>query len=506
MQKNISLANRAISAVFWGGFGSITQALLQIVTQIILARLLGPTEYGLFAIAMIVLSFSTFFSDIGIAYGLIQKKTISNDDIKFVFTWQLILGTVVAVTLFFLAEILASFFKEQRVFLVIQVISIICLISAVSAPSLNLLKRNLDFKSIQMAQLLSYFCGYFLVGIPLAWAGQKVWALVAAFIITSLINLAILYRQIRHPIGIHFWNNDDNHLIIYGIRVFATNLINWIISNIDRVIIGRIYPPAEIGLYALSYNLVSNPAGSSINVIQSALFSTSARVQDDFERLHRAFLTMVATVTLFAFPVFVGIAAVPETIVQSLYGNSWLGAAQLLRPIALAMPMYVLLGIATPLLWVSGHTQKEFLIQIPIAIGFALTAYFAALNSLVAVAWVVFGMYFIRSITILVVTCYALKIGLIKVFRTMTGGIIITIVTTLAIIITDFSIKNIIDIPVIWLLFDVMSGALSILIMLWFFPKFLDPHIAQLFEKIALRLPYPAAGWLQKFIYRSEFQ
>ena len=69
MDKKANLSSKGITAVFWGSFGSVLRALLQIITQIILARLLGPSEYGIFAIASIVLSFSKFFSDVGISYG-----------------------------------------------------------------------------------------------------------------------------------------------------------------------------------------------------------------------------------------------------------------------------------------------------------------------------------------------------------------------------------------------------------------------------------------------------
>jgi lipopolysaccharide exporter len=503
-KKAINLSSKGISAVFWGGFGSVLRAVLQIVTQIILARLLGPVEYGIFAIASIVLSFSKFFSDVGISYGLIQKKTISDNDIKFVFTWQIILGAVVGLAVFFLAVPLSHFFKEPRVVSVIQVASVICFINAISSPSMNLLKRELDFKSIQAAAIISYIVGYILIGIPLAMAGQQVWALIAAFISSEVLVLVLMYRQARHPIGIVLWQRGDSHLLVYGSRVFLTNAINWLLSNVDRVIIGRAFPVAGIGLYSLSYNLVSSPAITIISVIQSALFSTSARVQDDFDRLRKAFLTMMGAVSLLLFPVFVGIAVAADTILQSLYGHAWLGAADLLRPIALAMPIYILFGMATPLLWVAGQTQKEFIIQIPIAIGFVIAASFAIFISLEAVTWTVFGMYLVRAVVILTVTCRALDISLRRLSRAMTGGVITTIITAGAIWIVDLAMRQITDLTVVWLLADILAGAFGMIVSLWTFPKLINHYVAQLLEKIALRLPSRTGDWLQKFLYRTS--
>lgn len=506
MDQNTNLASKGISAVFWGSFGSVLRALLQIVTQIILARLLGPSEYGIFAIASIVLSFSKFFSDIGISYGLIQKKTITDDDIKFVFTWQLILGTAVSVIVFFLALPLSHFFHEPRVVPVIRVASVICFLTALTSLSINLLKRELDFRSIQSAQVASYIVGYIIIGIPMALLGQQVWALIAAFISSELVNLILMFRKSRHPVGLILWRRDESQLVVYGTRVLLTNIINWIIGNVDRVIIGRAFPAAEVGLYSLSYNLVSNPTLTIIAVIQSALFSTSARVQDDFNRLRKALLTMMGAVTLLLFPVFAGIAVASETILQALYGNAWLGAAEMLRPIALAMPLYLLLGMATPLLWVSGQTQKEFLIQIPVALVFVIAAAVAAMVSLESVAWVVFGMYLVRAAAIVATTCQALDLGLRRVFRSMRGGIITTANTTILIAVIDLAARQLVELPLLWLAADIAAGLTGMLMSIWVFPNLVNHHVAQLFEKIAVRLPKRSGEKIVRFLCRGHLK
>jgi lipopolysaccharide exporter len=371
---------------------------------------------------------------------------------------------------------------------------------------MNLLKRELDFKSLQMANITGYIVGYIFIGIPMAMAGNQVWALIGAFISSELITFFILYYKSRHPIGIVLWQRGDSGLLSYGIKVFGTNIVNWIIGNIDRVIIGRMFPAAQVGFYSLSYNLVSSPTITIIGVVQSALFSTSARVQDDFMRLRKALLTMIGAVTLVLFPVFVGIAAVSETFLLVLYGKSWLGASELLRPIALAMPLYLLLGMATPLLWVSGRTKTEFFIQIPIAVAFTAAAILAAHYSLEAAAWTVFGMYFIRATAIVGMTCRALEIGLRRIMRTMSGGLITTINTTVAIMLTDMFMREISTMPLLWLVADIVAGAMGVVVSLWLFPTLVNHHVAQLFEKIALRMPSRTGNWLQKFLYRGQYK
>ena len=108
------LGARSISAFLWGGGGAFLRLFMQMAAQIVLARLLGPEQYGLFAISVVVMSFSAFFSDIGMAYGLIQRKTLDDSHVRFVFGWQLVLGVAVAGLLALLAQPLAEFFREPR--------------------------------------------------------------------------------------------------------------------------------------------------------------------------------------------------------------------------------------------------------------------------------------------------------------------------------------------------------------------------------------------------------
>lgn len=90
------LVTRSVDALAWAAGGTAARMVMQIIAQIVLARLLGPEQYGIFAIGAIVVGFSNFLSDVGLAYGLIQKDKVDADDIRFVVCWQWILGSVVA--------------------------------------------------------------------------------------------------------------------------------------------------------------------------------------------------------------------------------------------------------------------------------------------------------------------------------------------------------------------------------------------------------------------------
>jgi len=217
MSESASLSQRSISAVFWGASGSAVQLALQFGVQVVLARLLGPEQYGLFAMALVVISLSGYFLT-SVGFGLIQKRTVTDEDVRFVNFWQLSVGAVVAIAVFVLAETAAGFFQEPRVAPLLRAMSVVCLIQAAAGPAGFLLNRDLDFKSIYVAGIAAYALGYGLLGIPLAVAGYGVNALVVPYIAQSLLALAILYWRRRPVLGFVIWHRDARALWSYGSR------------------------------------------------------------------------------------------------------------------------------------------------------------------------------------------------------------------------------------------------------------------------------------------------
>jgi len=488
MSEAADLSQRSISAALWGASGSAAQLALQLGIQVILARLLGPEQYGLFAMAAVVILLSTFFT-ISLAYGLIQKRTVTDEDVRFVNFWQLSVGAAVAIAVFLLADPAAGFFNEPRVAPLIRAMSIVCLLQAAAGPSANLLTRDLDFKSIYLAGIASYAVGYGLVGIPLAISGYGVNALVMAFITQTLLSLALLYGCKRHVLGFVTWHRDAYALWSYGFTVFATNINNCVLLHLSRVVVGRLFPSAAMGLYAISYNLVLQLAGAVIGTVQPPLFSASSRVQDDVARLRAVFLKLLAATTLLAAPIFAGMAVVPETIMLALYGQEWGESAPLLRPFALAMPFFLATAIGTPMLWTSGRTTQEVKLQLPIAFALAVAAYVAAQHSLAAVAWAVLGIFVLRFIVITTAACVALDVRVRDIATAFRAGVAVTVLVAGAIALVDgLALRMTGQRPVV-LALDVATGAVAQAMALRLFRPWFSLEVLSLFEMLLARLP-----------------
>lgn len=490
-----SLGSRSLLAVFWGTGGAVARLFLQFGAQVILARILGPEQYGIFAIGAIVISFSNFFSDIGLAYGLIQKKTVSSNDVRFVFTWQVILGTTVSAAVFFAADNISIFFGDPRAASVVKALAVICLLNALAAPSLNLLKRELDFKRIQIAQISGFILGYVVVGIPLALYGSQVWALVIAWLVQALFILILAFRATRHAVRPLLHHDEASALSTYGGTVLITNIINWVIGNIDRVIVGRVFTSSEIGLYATTYNMLQTPTTSLLGIVQPVFFAASSRIADDKETIASSYRALIAAVTTYILPIFVAVAAVSETFVLALYGQKWHEAAPLFAPLALAMPLFLIWGLTTPLLWTVGHASKEFKTQLPMAIAWTAMTWLAAQHSLVAVAWAVCGLYLMRCLVMIQTAAHFLQLSKLALWRATSGGMICALIVSLLVKVCDLGITNFP--PILRLTVDGVVGAVSLIATLRLAPGLVSSELAVLNRRIVNKLPGPVGNWLK---------
>lgn len=486
------LATQSFKAFFWGTGGSVLRIILQFVTQVILARLLGPAEYGIFALGIIVVGFSAIFYDVGLAYSLIQKKSISTDDIRFVWTWQCILGLSVAIGIFFASDLIASFFSEPKAELLFKSLSLVILINSLTAVSFNLLKKSLNYKVIQLSQLTSYFLGFVCVGIPLALAGYGRNALAAAWLVQAAIHFIILYSNVQHPVSLCFRTDDGNHMLRYSLIALGTNMVNWILNGIDKIWVGKTFSAHIIGLYTTAHNLVNTPTFTIFVNLQAVFFSAGARLQDNHEALRKIFLRLLSLITLTAFPFFIVVGWGSDLIIETVYGAKWAEASQFLVPFAFATPFLLLWGISTPVLWNSGHTKLELRLQLPLVFIWLLVLYYVSNFPPLTLAITAASLFALRSLVMAAAALHVLKIPISSFLRAIAAGVVLSLLLAVVSAAVKPSIISLdIGVP-LQLLLLLGVTAISYLLGLYFLvPKMLPQDLRVYLMREEERLP----GW-----------
>jgi O-antigen/teichoic acid export membrane protein len=186
---------------------------------------------------------------------------------------------------------------------------------------------------------------------------------------------------------------------------------------------------------------------------------------------------------------FAGAAAVAETLVKTVYGQKWLAAADVFRPLALAMPLFLVVGVSTPLLWTAGLVNREFLAQIPILALWLLAVWIASLVSIATVGWAVFGMFVVRSAVIVSQALTVMPIRSKELWRVSRGGLVLAVTVSVAVYFVDTFARTIFVAKAAWLASDLSAGALVFLLMLLKCPSLVPAELQILLIKICSRLP-----------------
>lgn len=484
-----------VSAAKWGYFGAAIKMVAQVLAQILIARQLGPEQFGVFAIATIVIGLANFFSDLGMS--LVQKQDITESDIRHIFTVQFLIGLTTAMTVFLLAGPLAGLLEDSRSSPVIAALSLVLLFNATSAVSTNLLRRKLDFRSIQIAQITSYVVGFLVIGVTLAFMGAGVWSLTLAWIAQSFINLVLLYNKTRHSCRFLFGAQGQAATIKFNTTTLLTNVANWAVANVPRIFISKLFTTQAIGAYSMTYNLLMAPLQHVLSTLQQVLFSSSSRLQHDKALLAKTFLSLAGGIGFVSFPVFVGMALMAQDITLALFGDEWIDAADVFAPMAIAMPMLLLMGCATPIVWGMGKVSSEFWAQLATVAVLSGALSFAAQHSFLAVVWTVTLVLIARSVLMLGVACRLMDIHAPRLFRALVPAMVATSIVSVSM---SLAMLGMGDAEIHRLARLAISAAiiLAVLLVLLRIRGLFSNEVNSLLTRISTELPTPIRPFLNR--------
>ena len=173
----MGLLNRAVISIKWASISQVGRQLIQYITTLILVSLLAPNEFGLMATALIVVNFLELFKDLGTSSAIIQRMVISDSLLSSVFWLNISFGIVIFAIIFFLSPVLADFFNNSKLILILKVLPVVFIISSLSNVQRALLEKELHFNLISKIELGSTLFGA-LIGVSLAFKGFGVWSLV----------------------------------------------------------------------------------------------------------------------------------------------------------------------------------------------------------------------------------------------------------------------------------------------------------------------------------------
>jgi O-antigen/teichoic acid export membrane protein len=488
-----SLRRLILTGIRWNYVGAILRTVTQLGIIAILARLLTPEEFGIAAIAMIVIRFGGFFADFGVAGALQQRAELDQSHINAAFILSLLMGSLFCVLGYFLAEPAAVFFEKPESESAIRWLSFGFLLSALAAVSKGLIRREFQFLYLSLAETISYLIGYGLVATLLAYRGFGYMSLVWAHLAQATSLLLMVYWKTKHKASFRPREISANEIISFGGRYSLINFLNFIGANLDHMIIAKFYPASIAGFWSRARSLISMPVYQLIGSISTVLFPAFAKMQADHSKLRRAYLDALLAGGLIVFPISAGAAVAASELIAVLLGSQWKESVPLLQLAALFLPAEMLSSISASLISAMGRVKRQLHIQ------FSLVALLISIALVLApgwepdrLIWLFVGYYWLRLVLYGVEAAAATGLRTsdhLPVIATVAGASLFaaTGVYSSSILLSELNLA-------LQLLFEVVGGALGLaLFYLVARPKPIVDGISRLLQGKAL---HPAIHWL----------
>ena len=338
MRQARTLTERTLGSALWMFSGTGIQAALRLVVLTVLARLLGPKDFGLAAAATIVIGFFEILLRTGIRPAVIQRPALEERHVRTAFTLSLAVGVVAGGLLAFFAKPIAVWsFGMPDLGPVLAVVALLLPIQSLGVVAGGLMERELRFDWIVRREVISYVFGYGLVGITLAVAGFGVWALVGAYLAQALLMTSFSLWAQPHPKGLWLDPAAARELSYFGSGFAAGRLGNYGAANGDNWVAGRFLGGEALGYYKYAFELTGMVGTLFGTVLDKVLFPALAKVQGDRVVLGTAYRRGVGISTAVVLPVSALFFVVAPELVRMVMGSGWDAVVPPFRVLALAL-------------------------------------------------------------------------------------------------------------------------------------------------------------------------
>lgn len=374
----------------WSAIDQISRSGIQFLVGIILARLLSPDEYGLIGILTIFTTIFIFICDSGFTIALVRKKEVQDEDYSTVFYINLVLSIIMSAALFFSAPLIATFFKRPELVSLTQVMSSIVIINALGIVQRARLTKAINFKTQTKITLISTISSG-VVGISMAYSGYGVWSLVGQQITSQSLNTILLWINNKWLPKLVFSIQSFREMWAFGWKLLVSGLIDSAWTQIYQVVVGKFYAPETLGLYTRAKQFSQMFSTNLTNVVQRVSFPVLSSIQNDRERLKKAYQRVIRATMLPTFVLMFGMAACAKPMILFLIGEKWIGCVGFLQIICIYGSLYPLHAINLNMLQVQGRSDLFLKLEIikkcisvgPILLGVFVDIYMMVVGSLV---------------------------------------------------------------------------------------------------------------------------
>lgn len=352
--------------------------IVNVLSSMVLARLLTPADVGVFSVTMVLLALVSTVRDMGAGHYVAQERELTPQRLRAVWAVQLGAGVLLAVLVLAASVPVSEFYREPRMRGIMWIVALNYAVNPFGTLTYALLMRDMRFESLAIIRLSSTVVGA-VVSIVLAWEGHGpfslAWGSLAATVTGAAVSLAFRPRECPWLPGL----SEIRRVLSFGTRLTATSVVETLIRGAPEFFLGKLQGFAAAGLYSRANGLVqmfSRLVVDAAYPVALAHFSKESRTDGD---VVAPFRQSVVYVTALAWPFAVAVALLAHPLVRVLYGNQWDQAVDLTRMLAVWTALVAPIPLCHAALVGTGQAARIFRASLASAIvmlaGVAVGAY-----------------------------------------------------------------------------------------------------------------------------------
>jgi PST family polysaccharide transporter len=293
---------------------------VDIISLVVMARLLTPADFGLVALAASVLAIVRATTELNVGDALVQRKEIDPRDVDTAFTLNAVRALIVAAVIAATAWPMASFYEDARLTEILLVLSLVPILGGFSSPAMVHFLHRLEYGPGARMQLVGRVAG-FVVAIAMAYTTRSYWALIVSQLVTPLVSTA--YSYLLAPYRPRLRLQGASSMLNFAGWTTASRFISTLNLQSDRFLIGHILGKAQLGQYTVGSDMASMVTYAFAGPIMQTMFGGFARLQGDPERMRAAYLKAQQMLVIVLLPFGFGLAATADRVVPLVLGPNW---------------------------------------------------------------------------------------------------------------------------------------------------------------------------------------
>ncbi|WP_321334245.1 lipopolysaccharide biosynthesis protein [uncultured Bacteroides sp.] len=354
--KEQSLKQKTVGALLWNLLDRMGQQVLLFIVGIIVANILSVEDYALVGMLAIFSAVANIVLDSGFSAALIQKKETTERDFSSVFWFNLGISILLYLLLVSVSPFIARFFSQPKLTKLAAVVFLALPINSLAIIQTTIFTKEVRFKVLAKVNLLSMtFSG--IASLAMAYAGFGVWTLALQPVILALARTLLLWLQSSWRPQRVFSFSSIRVLFRFASSLLLASLINTCFLNIYSVIIGKLYPIRQLGYYTQGSKMCDMGVSMLYGSIQNATYPIFSSIQDEKDRLIRAYRKTIRFTAFITFPVLAGLVVIARPLIELLLKEEWWPAIPFFQLLCAGGCFTILTAINNNFIKVSGRSD-----------------------------------------------------------------------------------------------------------------------------------------------------